>query len=201
MTIPHQRPVTFDFMADDAYFALTDALREFASRQRWEAADDPTGNASSRVQWAEAAEGLLDRIEDAFSVKPSPEHPKVATSAEDADVQMVTVPRADLRLAMSALRDLAAHGSPQNEAWPPLSAPRTRSCSARCSAQSRTRCCRPADSSPPCSWSIERPWCSAQGSAPPVARCCRCRLAVPCRGDGSLARGGPADHAGISHRG
>jgi hypothetical protein len=110
---PHSqpRPVTFDLMAaDDTYFVLTDALREFASRQRWEAEDDPAGNAPSRVQWAEAAEGMLDRIEDAFSARPRSEHPKGATSPEATDVQMVTVARADLRLAMSALRDLAAHG-------------------------------------------------------------------------------------------
>ena len=64
------RPVTFDLMADDdSYFVLTEALREFASRQRWEAEDDPTGNAESRVRWAGHAEGLLDRIEQALSLQ------------------------------------------------------------------------------------------------------------------------------------
>jgi len=105
------RPVTFDLMAaDDTYFVLTEALREFASRQQWEAEDDPTGNAESRRRWAEHAESMLDRIEDAFSVTPRPGHPQATLSPEHADAQTVTVSRDDLRLAMGALRDLAAHG-------------------------------------------------------------------------------------------
>jgi hypothetical protein len=95
------RPVTFDLMAaDDTYFVLTEALREFASRQRWEAEDDPTGNAESRVRWANSAEGLLDRIEHAMSQVP-----------DAAAGTLVTVQRDDLRLAVTALRDLAAHGA------------------------------------------------------------------------------------------
>lgn len=94
------RPVTFDLMAaDDTYFVLTEALREFASRQQWEAEDEPTGNAESRVRWAECTEGLLDRIEQAMSQVPDPEA-----------AALVPVQRDDLRLAVSALRDLAAHG-------------------------------------------------------------------------------------------
>jgi hypothetical protein len=58
------RPVTFDLMAaDDTYFVLSEALREFASRQRWEAEDDPTGNAESRVRWAECTEGLYGTVD------------------------------------------------------------------------------------------------------------------------------------------
>ncbi len=56
--------VTFDLMAgDDTYFVLTEALSDFASRQRWEAEDDPTGNTESRVRWAECADAALDHIE------------------------------------------------------------------------------------------------------------------------------------------
>lgn len=118
MTIPHrpersrpsdhQRPVTFDLMADDdTYFVLTEALREFGSRQRWEAEDDPTGNAESRVGWAESAAGLLDRIEQAMSQAPDPES---AIGPAHSSPAMVTASRDDLRLAVSALRDLATHG-------------------------------------------------------------------------------------------
>ena len=70
------RPVTFDVMAaDDTYFVLTEALREFASRQRWEAEDEPRGNAESRVRWAERTEVLLDRIEQAMNQVPDPSRP------------------------------------------------------------------------------------------------------------------------------
>jgi hypothetical protein len=103
------RPVTFDLMAeDDTYFVLTEALREFASRQRWEAEDDPAGNAESRVRWAESTEGLLDRVEQAMSQIPDP---GPAIGPAHSSLAMVTVPRDDLRLAVSALRDLAAHAS------------------------------------------------------------------------------------------
>jgi hypothetical protein len=62
--------VTFDLTADrDTDFALTEALREFAARQRWEAEDEADGNAGSRIRWAEAAEAALARIEN----PPSPE--------------------------------------------------------------------------------------------------------------------------------
>lgn len=58
--------VTFDLMADDGTcFVLTEALRDFAARERADAADgdDP----ETRTRWAEAAEAALDRIEAAFS--------------------------------------------------------------------------------------------------------------------------------------
>jgi hypothetical protein len=60
--------VTFDLMADkDTDFVLTEALREFAARQRSEAEDDDPGSpiARDRVRWAECAEAALDRIEAA----------------------------------------------------------------------------------------------------------------------------------------
>ena len=70
----HSRTVTFDLMADDdTYFVLTAALRDFASRQRWEAEDDATGNAQSRIRWAECAEDTLDRIEQAMNRVPDAE--------------------------------------------------------------------------------------------------------------------------------
>lgn len=56
--------VTFDLLADDdTEFVLTDALGEYASRQRAEAADDPDSNAESRIRWAECAEAALALIE------------------------------------------------------------------------------------------------------------------------------------------
>lgn len=68
----HPRTVTFDLMAgDDTYFALTEALREFASRQRWEAEDDPTSTAQSRIRWAECAENALGLVEKAISLATS----------------------------------------------------------------------------------------------------------------------------------
>lgn len=48
---------------DDLYFVLTDALGEWASQQRHEAEhDQPEG----RIAWAETAERLLARIENAL---------------------------------------------------------------------------------------------------------------------------------------
>jgi hypothetical protein len=62
------RTVTFDLMAgDDTYFVLTEALREFASRQRREAEDDPATTAEDRIRWAECAENALGLIENAMS--------------------------------------------------------------------------------------------------------------------------------------
>lgn len=62
------RTVKFDLMAyDDTYFVLTEALREFASRQQWEAEDDPTTTAEHRIRWAECAENALGLIEKAMS--------------------------------------------------------------------------------------------------------------------------------------
>jgi hypothetical protein len=82
MTIPHLRLVTFDLMADDdTHFVLTEALREFASRQRWEAEDDPTGDAESRTRWAECADTALDRIEQALAAVPDRSTPSSATPA------------------------------------------------------------------------------------------------------------------------
>jgi hypothetical protein len=60
------RTVVFGLMAGDDYFVLTEALGEFASRQRHEAANDPD-SADSRHQWADAADAMLERIEAALS--------------------------------------------------------------------------------------------------------------------------------------
>ena len=49
------RTVTFDLMADDdTYFVLTEALREFASRQRREAEDDPPAPPRFLPAWLSA---------------------------------------------------------------------------------------------------------------------------------------------------
>lgn len=96
MTIPHHpegpqpsdhsRTVTFDLMADDdTYFVLTAALRDFASRQRWEAEDDATGNAQSRIRWAECAENTLDRIEQAMNRVPDAEPPAAWPDGDPRD--------------------------------------------------------------------------------------------------------------------
>lgn len=64
-TAPEWRPVVYDLMAGQYdYFVLTDALSEWAGRQRHEAEDDPENNAH-RIAWAEAAERLLARAEAA----------------------------------------------------------------------------------------------------------------------------------------
>ena len=55
-------------MADNnTDFVLTEALREFAARQRSEAADEDPGSpiARDRARWAECAEAALSRIEAA----------------------------------------------------------------------------------------------------------------------------------------
>lgn len=63
---PEWRPVVYDLMAGQHdYFVLTDALSEWAQRQRHEAQDDTENNAH-RITWAEAAERLLARAEHAI---------------------------------------------------------------------------------------------------------------------------------------
>lgn len=61
------RSVTFDLGADDdTYFVLTTALQDFAARQRDEADHDPEHDGqpdAGRLDWARAADDLLDRIE------------------------------------------------------------------------------------------------------------------------------------------
>ncbi|WP_345475910.1 GntR family transcriptional regulator [Actinoallomurus oryzae] len=63
--------VTLDLSDEHAYFVLTDALGEWAHRQRGEAqdelADDPQDTtAASRLEWAATADKLLDQIEAAL---------------------------------------------------------------------------------------------------------------------------------------
>jgi len=59
-----QHTITFD-LADEGhvFFVLTEALREFADRQRSEAADDP--HPDVRLRWAETAEEAIERLEAA----------------------------------------------------------------------------------------------------------------------------------------
>jgi hypothetical protein len=75
------RIVSFDLMPQepDYYFVLTEALREFAARQRAEAED--ADNAESRIRWAETAEDALDQIEDALT--PSTIQAIVAASIDE----------------------------------------------------------------------------------------------------------------------
>jgi len=60
------RIVSFDLMPRDPdyYFVLTEALREFAARQRAEAEDE--ADPGSRIRWAETAEEMLDQTEEAL---------------------------------------------------------------------------------------------------------------------------------------
>ena len=54
--------MTFDLQDDNAHFVLTEALKEFAARQRSEAEDgDP--NAESRLEWAVVADAMLELTE------------------------------------------------------------------------------------------------------------------------------------------
>jgi hypothetical protein len=64
---PDPRIVSFDLMPQDPdfYFVLTEALGDFAARQRAEAEDGD--NAESRLKWAETAEAALERIEAAMA--------------------------------------------------------------------------------------------------------------------------------------
>lgn len=59
--------VTFDLTDDrDTDFVLTEALREFAARQRADAEDEEAGSlaAQDRIRWSEAAEAALGRVEN-----------------------------------------------------------------------------------------------------------------------------------------
>ena len=64
---PDPRIVSFDLMPNDPdyHFVLTEALQEFAARQRAEAEDE--ADPGSRIRWAETAESALERIEEALS--------------------------------------------------------------------------------------------------------------------------------------
>lgn len=57
--------VTFHLMtADDTYFLLTEALREFAERQRAQAKDDMDHTVANRILWAQTAEAVLSSISE-----------------------------------------------------------------------------------------------------------------------------------------
>lgn len=58
-----RRSVTFDLDADELLdFVLTQSLRDFAERQRWEAENDPA-IAENRLEWAASAEAALEQVE------------------------------------------------------------------------------------------------------------------------------------------
>ena len=64
------RIVSFDLMPrePDYYFVLTEALRDFASRQRAEAADiEDADDFGTRLRLAETAEAALDQLEEAMN--------------------------------------------------------------------------------------------------------------------------------------
>jgi hypothetical protein len=82
--------VTLDLTDADANFAVTEALREFASRQRWEAKEDPDGNAAGRVRWAEAAEAALERAENAQRVEAGGK--PIAAQALEAVLEALAIP-------------------------------------------------------------------------------------------------------------
>jgi len=69
-TADQPRIVSFDLMPKepDFYFVLTEALKDFAARQRAEAEhSEAYGNGRARIRWAETAEDMLNRIEEALS--------------------------------------------------------------------------------------------------------------------------------------
>jgi DNA-binding GntR family transcriptional regulator len=60
-----KRRIAIDLEAEEyASFVLTEALGEFAARERHQAEDDPQGD-RHRIEWAECAERLRDQIEAA----------------------------------------------------------------------------------------------------------------------------------------
>jgi hypothetical protein len=82
--MPDQRIVSFDLMPTepDFYFVLTEALKDFAARQRAEAEySEAYGNGRARIRWAETAEAALDRIEEALNT-PATIEDVVAASIE-----------------------------------------------------------------------------------------------------------------------
>lgn len=81
------RIVSFDLMPGepDYYFVLTEALRDFAARQRSEAGDYEGVDADARIRWAETAEDALDQIEEALSAPVAIED-VVAASIEQQSV-------------------------------------------------------------------------------------------------------------------
>jgi hypothetical protein len=102
----HMRTVAFDLMADDdTYFVLTEALREFASRQRWEAEDDLT-TAGDRTRWAGCAENALSLIEKAMSPATSAEGRVMACDDDGLfDHQVTAWTVGQLRTAFAGLPD------------------------------------------------------------------------------------------------
>lgn len=117
-TGPEWRPVIYDLMAGEYdYFVLTDALAEWAARERQEAEDDPDGS-GHRIAWAEAADRLHARAEAALS-RPGGECAGFVVAdrgPEDTgpDLGMAPVVHGDLAAAL-AVRDEArerqtAHG-------------------------------------------------------------------------------------------
>lgn len=69
-----KRIVTFDLMSDDPnyYFVLTEALGDFAARERADAEHGDEAFAAARIRWAETAEDALYRINAALSGRDVP---------------------------------------------------------------------------------------------------------------------------------
>jgi len=63
---PPRRAVTLDVGDEDVYFVLTEALADFARRERY-AAQAGNGDAETRARWAQAAEAALQDIETSAS--------------------------------------------------------------------------------------------------------------------------------------
>lgn len=91
--------VTFDLTDDrDTDFVLTEALREFAARQRADAEDEEAGSlaAQDRIRWAEAAETALARVEN-----PAPAESEAMRQAR-AYLDLVSQKTADSRCGSPA---------------------------------------------------------------------------------------------------
>lgn len=80
---PDQRIVSFDLMPKepDHYFVLTEALRDFAGRQRAVADGLEDGDYESRIRLAETAQDALEQIEEALT--PSTIQAIVAASIDE----------------------------------------------------------------------------------------------------------------------
>ncbi|MGH3226319.1 MAG: GntR family transcriptional regulator [Streptosporangiaceae bacterium] len=63
---PRRTAVTFDVGNEDIYFVLTEALADFARRERY-AAQAGSGDAELRARWAQTAEAALQDIETSAS--------------------------------------------------------------------------------------------------------------------------------------
>jgi hypothetical protein len=75
-TAPQHR-ITIDLHVGD-HFVLSDALREWGSRQQFEAGDEPhEPTREQRLKWASAAESLSERVETALDLPAGNDTPAI----------------------------------------------------------------------------------------------------------------------------